>query len=87
MEWPKRCWTMLLQTVLSGKAQETYAALPAEDCTDYDIVKAAILKNYKLVPEAYSRAIEKAKVNHTSSLFRIKRDSSTDVARRMLGGV
>ena len=44
---------MLLQSVLSGKAQKAYAALSAEDCADYDIVKAAILKNDELVPEAY----------------------------------
>ena len=42
MEWPKRCGTMLLQIVLSGKAQKTYAALPVEDSADYE-----------LVPEAY----------------------------------
>ena len=53
MEWPKWYWTMLLQTVLSGKAQKTYAALSAEYGADYDIVKAAILKNDELVPEAY----------------------------------
>lgn len=46
-------WIMLPQTVLSGKVQRTYAALSAEDCADYDIVKMAILKNYKLVSEAY----------------------------------
>ena len=36
-----------------SKAQETYAALSFDDCSDYDVVKAAILKAYELVPEAY----------------------------------
>ena len=44
---------MLLQTVLIGKAQKSYAVLSPEDCADYDIVKATILRNFKLVPEAY----------------------------------
>lgn len=51
--WPKECWSMLLQTVLMGKAQKTYATLPPEGCADYEIVKAAVLKNFELVPEAY----------------------------------
>lgn len=46
MGWPQECWAMLLQTALSGKAQKTYAALPAEDCADYEVVKEAILKSY-----------------------------------------
>lgn len=36
-----------------GKAQEVYSALSLEDSQDYDKVKAAILKSYELVPEAY----------------------------------
>ena len=51
--WPKECWSMLLQTVLTGKAQRVYATLPTENCADYDLVKAAVLKSFELVPEAY----------------------------------
>ena len=51
--WPKECWSMLLQTVLTGKAQRAYATLPTENCADYDLVKAAVLKSFELVPEAY----------------------------------
>nr|XP_055071458.1 uncharacterized protein LOC129451930 [Misgurnus anguillicaudatus] len=43
----------MLQTVITGKAQEAYAALPMEDRRDYDKVKVTILKAYELVPEAY----------------------------------
>ena len=50
--WPKECWSMLLQTVLTGKAQRAYATLPTENCADYDLVKAAVLKSFELVPEA-----------------------------------
>ena len=51
--WPRECWSMLLQTVLTGKAQKAYATLPAENCADYELVKAAVLKSFELVPEAY----------------------------------
>ena len=44
---------MLLQTVLKGKAQEAYAALPVTNCSDYKKVKSAILKACKIIPEAY----------------------------------
>lgn len=44
---------MLLQTVLRGKAQKTYASLLIKDCANYEAVKLAILKCYELVPEAY----------------------------------
>ena len=51
--WPRECWSMLLQTVLTGKAQRAYATLPTENCADYELVKAAVLKSFELVPEAY----------------------------------
>lgn len=50
---------MLLQTELSSKAQRTYAALAIKDCRDYEIIKAAILK--ELVPEAYRQKLSGCK--------------------------
>lgn len=44
---------MLLQCAITGKAQEAYAALSIEESADYKVVKAAILKAYELVPEAF----------------------------------
>lgn len=43
----------MLQCVLTGKAQEAYAALTSEVCKNYVKVKAAVLKAYELVLEAY----------------------------------
>ena len=51
--WPRDTWTLLLQSVLTGKAREVYSALSVEQSSQYDAVKSAILKAYKLVPEAY----------------------------------
>ena len=44
---------LLLQSVLVGKAQEIYGSLSVEQSSNCEHVKAAILKAYKLVPEAY----------------------------------
>ena len=53
MGWSKSIWTVLLQSVLIGKAQEVYSALSVEQSTDYDVVKNTIMQAYELVPEAY----------------------------------
>ena len=53
LKWPTDQWPLLLQSVLRGKAQEAYTALPISECVDYNSVKNAILKAYELVPEAY----------------------------------
>ena len=53
LKWPIDQWPLLLQSVLRGKAQEAYTALPISECVDYNSVKNAILKAYELVPEAY----------------------------------
>lgn len=53
LSWPKDSWSALVQSVLTGKAQETYIALPVEQCYDYDKLKTAILRAYELVPEEY----------------------------------
>ncbi|XP_013889416.1 uncharacterized protein LOC106536648, partial [Austrofundulus limnaeus] len=53
LQWPSEVWTILLQCKIKGKAQEVVASLPLVDTLDYEKVKAAILKAYELVPEAY----------------------------------
>ena len=52
LKWPKQYWTMLLQSVLIGKAREIYTQLSVVQSSDYDAVKQLILKGYELVPEA-----------------------------------
>ena len=52
-EWPKDSWTMLLQSVLVGKAREIYSQLSIELSANYDTVKELILNGYELVPKAY----------------------------------
>ena len=53
LNWPKEHWTLLLQSVLIGKAHEIYTQLGVEQSHHYETVKELILKGYELVPEAY----------------------------------
>ena len=53
LKWPKEHWTLLLQSVVIGKAREIYTQLSLEQSSDYGKVKEVILKAYELVPEAY----------------------------------
>ena len=53
LKWPREHWTLLLQSVVIGKAREIYTQLSLEQSSDYDRVKELILKAYELVPEAY----------------------------------
>ena len=61
LQWPSDMRTLLLQSVLTGKAQEVYSALPVEQSKDYGVVKSAILKAYEQVPEAYRQRFRNAK--------------------------
>ncbi|KAI2645228.1 Retrovirus-related Pol polyprotein [Labeo rohita] len=53
LQWPRNIWPLLLQCKLLGKAQEVCSALTLEQSLDYDAIKAAVLRAYELVPEAY----------------------------------
>ena len=52
-DWPDSERTLMLQCVLTGKAQEAYSALSRAQSGDYRVVKSAVLRAYELVPEAY----------------------------------
>ena len=72
--WPKECWSMLLQTVLTGKAQRAHATLPTENCADYDLVKAAVLKSFELVPEAYRQKFRTQRKTENQSYVEFLRE-------------
>ena len=44
LKWPKDYWAIMLQAVLTGKAQVAYSSMSAEESASYDKVKQAILK-------------------------------------------
>ena len=53
LNWPKQDWSALLQCKLTGRAQQVIASLTLVESLDYDLCKAAVLRAYELVPEAY----------------------------------
>ena len=61
LNWPKEHWTLLLQSVLIGKAREIYTQLGVEQSDHYENVKELILKGYELVPEAYRQKFRNCK--------------------------
>ena len=71
LNWPKEHWTLLLQSVLIGKAREIYIQLGVEQSHHYETVKELILKCYELVPEAYRQKFRNCKKdsNHTHVEF------------------
>ncbi len=63
LNWPKEVWSLLLQCRLVGKAMEVFSTLSLEDRLQYETMKAAILRAYELVPEAYRQKFR----NHRKS--------------------
>ena len=61
LNWPKEHWTLLLQSVLIGKARGIYTQLSVEQSNHYETVKELILKGYELVPEAYRQKFRNCK--------------------------
>ena len=52
---PKEQWTALLHPQLSGKSLKVFGELSNDECTDYDVVKQALLTAYERVPEFYRK--------------------------------
>ncbi|KAK9504887.1 hypothetical protein O3M35_009058 [Rhynocoris fuscipes] len=65
--WPRDVWTVLLQSVLTGKAGDIYAQLSFDESKDYNYVKQLILKAYECVPEKYRQLFRKRKKNSNES--------------------
>ena len=52
-EWPNGKWSLLLQSVIKGKAQHVYTALSVGDAMDYEKLKKVIMQAYELIPDEY----------------------------------
>lgn len=52
-EWPEEKWPLLVQSVLTGKAQRAVAALDSLVGLEYESLRKAALEAYDRVPEAY----------------------------------
>jgi len=65
--WSRSIRIVMLQTVITGKAQEAYALLTMEDRKDYDKVKVAI---FFLKPMASDSEAIYGTYRHVHSLYR-----------------
>lgn len=61
LKWQRNVWSLLLQCVFTGKAQDAYASLSPELSLDYDKVKIAVLRAYELVPRHIGRSFAGSK--------------------------
>ena len=81
LQWPNEHWTLLLQSVVIGKARDIYTQLSLEQSSDYDKVKEVIFKAYELVPEAYRQKFRNCrKENDQTYLLEQKNNYLTDGA-------
>lgn len=78
--WSDAEQVLLLQSVLTGKAQEAYASLCGDSLT-YAAVKAAILKAFELVPEAYRQRFRTWERRASQSHMEFARELSTHFER------
>ena len=70
----KEHWTLLLQSVLIGKAREINTQLGVEQSHHYETVKELILKGYELVPEAYRQKFRNCKKDSNQTHVKFARN-------------
>lgn len=70
-KWSNVERAMLLQCVLTGKAQQAYSTLSDADSQNYEAIKAAVLKINERVPESYRQHFRtlQRKLNETNVEF------------------
>ena len=73
-KWPESSLSLMLQCALTGRAQEAYSAMSAADSQNYCLVKAAVLKAYELVPEAYRQRFRTWKKTDNQTHLEFARD-------------
>ena len=80
-KWPESARTLMLQCVLTGRAQEAYSCLSPADSQKYDLVKSAVLKAFELVPEAYRKRFRTWRKMENKTNLEFARDLSCNFAR------
>lgn len=73
-QWSDSNRVLLLQCVLTGKAQEAFCSLAAVPNLQYSTVKDAVLKSFELVPEAYRRRFRTWRKGDRQSHLEFARD-------------
>ena len=73
---PKDRWVFRVAPQLTGKAQQAYAAMAAENTGDYDQLKAAIFQRYSIMEETYHVRFR--------SVARAREESYAEMATRVM---
>ncbi|KAK0141041.1 hypothetical protein N1851_021949 [Merluccius polli] len=73
-KWNDEDRSLLLQTVLVGRAQDAFVALTPADRRKYDKVKQAVLKCYELIPEAYRQRFRNWRKNESQTHVEMARE-------------
>ena len=81
LEWSKEVWTLLLQSILVGKARKVYSSLSVEQSAQYELVKSTILKVYELVPEAYQQHFQSSKKKDVQTFTEFAREKEVQFDR------
>lgn len=79
--WSDSDCTLLLQSVLVGKAQEAFVALPGAERKIYASVKEAVLRAYELVPEAYRQRFRQWEKGDGQAHVEVAREMRTHFQR------
>ena len=82
----KENWTLLLQSVLIGKARDGYTQLSVRQSSSYKTIKEMTLKSYELVPEAYRQQFRNCRKSFDQTYVEFARNSYSinGVLRRRL---
>ena len=80
-QWTDSECALLLQSVLTGKAQEAFAALTPIDSRSYAKIKEAVLKIYEMVPEAYRQRFRGWRKRDKQSHVEFVRELTTQCSR------
>ena len=59
--WDREEWAVSLSALLTGKALDVYSRLSDDDATNYDRLKAALLKRYNLTEQGYREKFRKCR--------------------------
>ena len=84
-DWLDADCALMLQSVLSGKVQEAYSSLTVEDSSSYNKIKAAVLKAYEFVPEAYRRRFRSWEKKNGQTYAEFASDLSAQYKRMVKG--
>jgi len=74
--WTEQEWAVSLSALLTGKALEVYSRMSEENSSNYEILKAALLKRYDFTEEGYHKKFRTAKPEQGESpdqfIFRLR---------------